>query len=1042
MNCNGMTIGRTGDKPMEKYHAAEQTSTSDFYPFIDAVPHTEYPGRLDLSIPRPAQPAKYKDTYSSQIDYLRNGFSWDAAPSRVEIFTAKESEMINYGGAQNPFQPNIYQDREGQAVTETSLKTLNSCKFLDRVILSQTQIGGLYNRDDSAPYVKRTVNITNQSFNLNEEKNNIHVGTVIVGVIDSGNQTVEVRESLFPQVPLTGELDAEPNQDKIRIPCVIRAYTGGGAGSVTITDIEPITNLKINGAVLTEFTLVINDRLPDYQGGVIGQQVTLADAEAYRILAITFEMTITSETTAGQQPQMMPIFSAKGAFSELKGDIESNNVASDNDIDLGDGGTCRFNYFMDTMHDQGQLDVNKMIGEDFYQNPSVTQNFDDFNGANLFRVASTPAFNILATASGQRDNESDQKRIFLRQRSNLISGGIHPRRAIDNTGTDPVDSFTKNIKNIQNANYLFGSTSHCSAGSMRPPIDKSFSEGQVVMKIPTDTNGDPVPENNGLNALHSDLATFDPDDPTNIIKIKNTTQRESNTVPIGIKPLQPIDAVTNPAVAQADPLGDKNTDITPNCGSALGDYEAYPYSTPQYDMMDTGGTGDDLCLVQLQALVDDRDNNYGDYVLRPLTSDIEIEIPKGVYTIPGFLDLFNGQVKDLDVNDTEELANIDNFKTVRKFQPLGGNALTGGQVTLLNDFNVSTHARTIFSTDEDSEFVSNPLVIAVSVPVYNDIVRAWQMCGGDARLVSYYLAQNDTTENPYHNTAAGITIGGGSYVWKNFRDKFYWSEFVDKYSDNIENLIGDTEADDIVNHDTQFYFAIHRNGDDAVGTPNNYGAQAVLGSGDGGQKVADPSLDSQSLISGATVPQIDKIRKYNSVRRGIYVGSPDFELTYDSDEQLFALDGLHYSFRNPSVDLTGESAYSADAEGQKAVLYRSLSELIQGDYSINGVTAELPTHIVNALQKPLDQISGVFIFNMAKTTSITESDFTDENSSNIGRTFNDYFTSSLQAKAALLIILLHIISILLILPLTLRLVHTLLINLNIYKTRQLIALRV
>ena len=54
MNANGMTIGRTGDKPIEKYHAEEQTSTSDFYPFIDAVPHTEYPGRLDLSIPRPA----------------------------------------------------------------------------------------------------------------------------------------------------------------------------------------------------------------------------------------------------------------------------------------------------------------------------------------------------------------------------------------------------------------------------------------------------------------------------------------------------------------------------------------------------------------------------------------------------------------------------------------------------------------------------------------------------------------------------------------------------------------------------------------------------------------------------------------------------------------------------------------------------------------------------------------------------------------------------------------------------------------------------
>lgn len=1008
-NAVGLNIGTTSALPKNEYYTDTSGNKVPFYPFGDAIPMTEYPGRLDLSIPRPAQPAKFRDSFCAQVDYLQNGFSWDCSPSRVELFTANEIVMNNYGGEQNPFQPNIYQAREGQAITTTNLSTLEQSTFLDRVILSQTMIAGMYNRSDSYPYIKRTITITSQAWPT-DAGNHVKVGTIIWGEILSSSQTADVRKNLFPYRQFRGELDDattsslnEYSSTRIRIPFVIRALSGEGTTAITVTDIQPITNLQINGAVCENFFYAKNNQTVYYNGTVVGDQISLADVEAYSNITFTFTCEITSESSGNNSPQYIPIFSAKGTFSDLKGFSEYERMASDNDIDIGGGETCRFNYFMDTMHNQTKLDYAKMVGEDYFINPNVSQNFDDFIGDNIYRVTSFPAFNMGATSAGLRESNSQNKRIFIQQKGTALNCGIHPRRTFTNITTgEGLDSLTANMNHIQTANYMFGSTSKCSMGAMRPPGDKEFKDGQVVMNVPlvgTDP-AVPTPANNGLEKLSDTLQNFDPDDTTNVLKLKKVEQRAGDTEIEGIRPLQAVSGVF-PAVAQTNPLGRKGTTTNPNCASALGDYEAYPYSTPSYDMMDTGGSGDDLCLVQLQSLVDDRSANYGDYVMRPLTSDVNIFIPRGVYSIQGFLDLFNAQIKDIDINDNEDLATIDNFKTVRRFTPLGGNALTGGQVTLLNDFTADTHKRTVFSTDPDSEFITNPLVVAISVQHYNDLCRAWQLCGGDPFLVSYYFCPLGTSQNAYFNSSINKTIGGGTYVWKNFRETHYWAEFVDKYSDNVQNLFSDDQADDIENYDVQFYFAKFRNGDDAVGTANNYGAQAYLGKGDTGvEPVADPSVKSQFLIEGDTVPQIDKIRKYNSVKRGIYVGSPDFELTYNSDEGLFALDGLHYSFRNPTVDLTGESAYDDSTVGQPTVLYRSLSELIQGEYSVNGVSAELDPAIKNALETPLDQVSGCFIYNAAATTALSKGDFINSNSSNIGRIFNDYFTTDSKAGEA------------------------------------------
>jgi hypothetical protein len=96
----------------------------------------------------------------------------------------------------------------------------------------------------------------------------------------------------------------------------------------------------------------------------------------------------------------------------------------------------------------------------------------------------------------------------------------------------------------------------------------------------------------------------------------------------------------------------------------------------------------------------------------------------------------------------------------------------------------------------------------------------------------------------------------------------------------------------------------------------------------------------------------------------------------------------------------GESAFPADAVGKPSVLYRTTSDLIQGNYTVNGVDANLDSHIKNAIEKPIDKISGCFIFNMAKSTSSRLGNFINSDSSNVGRIFNDYFNSNKEAKNA------------------------------------------
>ena len=1008
MDLSHTNVGYTGENNVRNTFTSEAGTSmiqdDPWYPYQNALPYTEYPYRRDLCIPKPGQPAKTKDKYCPQVDYLRNGDSWDSAPMRCEIFTVNETEMVQFGGAQDPFQPYIYQNREGQEVTEETLKTLDPVTFLDRVTLSQSQIRGLLNRSDSHPYVKRSITFDVQ--NIGSDAQYLVQGDIMFGQIIKTDQTAAVQELLFPARAFRSELDPSDvssstiyNTEEIQIACMIDKIENEGTTSATITSLIPLSNLNLTGATITDFIYPYSKEAPFNPNN--STDATFQSFDPYPTLSfdnITLKITVDSEDWTDHQPQYIPCFAAKGMQSDLPGDTPFDAKASGNDT----SGGARFNYFIDGMHNQTQLDYFKIVGEDYAINPNHSQNLKDFIGEDQYRVGSHPYFNWKATASGLRDDLTRKKRIYITQRGNSEYGGIHPKREFSNpTSEKGLTNFQANYQdNLQTSNYLFGSTRHCSMGALRPPGDREFSQGQVVTSIPTNSSGTAQPENNGITPLYEVLQDFDIDDPSNVLKLKIPEERAPNTMIQGIPATLPVDPITNPAKTQETPFGTKNSDHVPNCNSALGDYELYPYSTPATNMMDTGGTNDPLCLVQLQAIIEDYSSNYNDYVLRPLTTDINIQIPKGVYSIPGFLDKFNSQIQDLDLDDNQELSTLDNNKTVRRFTPLQGQIISGGQVSLINDFTEDTHNRTIYSSDPDALFNTNPLVIAIRVQDYNDLCRAWQMTG-TAQGVSFYLKGEDSQENCYLN--GSTVIGGGSYVWYNFRDKCYWAEFVDKYSDKIENIIEATEDEDLENFDTQFYFSENTDLDDTRGNPWSYGALATLGIGDGGVRpIAYPeqSTLSQYKIEGNIEAKIDKLRNYNATQKGIYVGAPDFALSYNQDNGFFSLSNLHWGVRVPTVDLVGETAYPDSAINQKAILYRSYSQLLGGDYQIMGQDSDLRTFIKNSLQTPQDQISGIFIFNLAKRTSQEEGDFINSDSVEIGRIYNDYFSNNEVAEEA------------------------------------------
>jgi len=1009
MNCNNITIGLA--QPRANWLSSSPDGLtvvqSSFFPFQNTVNMTEYPDRKDLSVPKPGQPAKFKDSYCTQTDYLINGFSYDKAPMRVEIFSLGGMPMHQTDSTtQNPFQPNIYQLKAGQqTLAPINISTVTKTKFLDRVLLSQSMISGLMPREDSFSYVKRDISIS-QDIGDNY-KQIMRVGMVLIGIIEEDFQTDVVKSNLFPHREFRGELDSSDittgftyRSEIIKVPFMITEMTNEGTTNAFIVTVQALSNLVLVGAKTQN--LQIYENITPIVNTLNSNVESFSDYQPFNLETFndSFQFTIMSEEWTDQNPQYIPLYSAKGCFSDLNGDSPLESNARDNDVEYQPGLNCRLNYFVDSMHSQAEININEIIGENFALNPNYSSSLEGFTGLNKYRIGSHPYLNHVATTSGGRPDFSVNKRIICHQRGNDPYGGIHPRRDLLNPGSvNGLENFKENLDQIPICNYLFSTTKNCSLGGLSPPEGTSFDNGgQVVISQPV-VAGVVSPENNGIDDFFEIATYFDIDSTTNSLKLKVVEEKAPNTAMFGIFPLG--EGVPIVPVPQNNPLGRKTVEHNPACASALGDMECHLYDTPEVDLLDCGGTNSPLCLVQLQALVENYAENFNDYILCPLTSEIPITIFAGTYSIQGFLDIFNGQIKDLNKNDPKELTSLDTNKSIKRFLPLGGLSLGGGQVSLLSDFLEDTHNRTIYSEDPDSEYVSNPLVIAVTTQVYNDLCRAWQS-SSTAQGVSGWLYCGQNIYNA-HTTTVGASLGG-SYIWSQFRDSFYWAEFVDKYPDTLEDLIEATDpgVQDVENFDIQFYFAKNKFLDDTAASPYAYGTVTCMGIGENGVYPSSKygaSMDSGNRIDGQVQTNIDKIRKYNSTKKGIYVGAPDLQLAFDQDLGIFSLSRLHWENRTPTVDLIGESAFPSSAIDEPSILFRDISQLITGSL-IDGTDHSPEQFMIDNLQTPQDSICGCFVYNMDKEISQTKGNFINASSCNIGRTYNDYFETVENAKLA------------------------------------------
>ena len=151
---------------------------------------------------------------------------------------------------------------------------------------------------------------------------------------------------------------------------------------------------------------------------------------------------------------------------------------------------------------------------------------------------------------------------------------------------------------------------------------------------------------------------------------------------------------------------------------------------------------------------------------------------------------------------------------------------------------------------------------------------------------------------------------------------------------------------------------------------------------------------------GTTATQI----QYNLMDDGYFVGTPEFSLSYDSDNSAFSIKGLHQSKKIPSCDAYGNPM---TGEGSSAVYLRRHANIqakllsipqrtidrlnaapkdgsgiptnaddynVYNQFNTRGQTAGYKQRIENALNNNEDRLGGVAIYNWAYSTALKYGD--------------------------------------------------------------------
>ena len=175
----------------------------------------------------------------------------------------------------------------------------------------------------------------------------------------------------------------------------------------------------------------------------------------------------------------------------------------------------------------------------------------------------------------------------------------------------------------------------------------------------------------------------------------------------------------------------------------------------------------------------------------------------------------------------------------------------------------------------------------------------------------------------------------------------------------------------------------------------------------------DTAGDNAIDMAGSCINLNNTDADYDPARQGYYIGTPEFNLSYDSSSSSYVVDNLHQSWRIPDYDNYGNEIENG---GETAVLLRRVCDFAKGqraidrlnpDYGISKPNIEsLAEELIDCLEQPKQREGGIAVFNWATLAAreFGDKDWTNPDVYNQDMTdlleWEDYFTTKTKAKAA------------------------------------------
>lgn len=142
---------------------------------------------------------------------------------------------------------------------------------------------------------------------------------------------------------------------------------------------------------------------------------------------------------------------------------------------------------------------------------------------------------------------------------------------------------------------------------------------------------------------------------------------------------------------------------------------------------------------------------------------------------------------------------------------------------------------------------------------------------------------------------------------------------------------------------------------------------------------------------------------YDQTRKGILVGSTDFQLIYNSSKSIYELQFLHSAIRNPVYDKFGNTYPQA---GQPGAFLKKLSNQMnvtgtrkQYRDFFGGENWKTPEALLERFQKPITRDTGIMIYNFSFQNGVDNATAKSFNAPEYAK-YEDFFSESAQAKNA------------------------------------------